>query len=65
MLNITFGDAALRKTNRFQDDSEDVEDVERPRRLSTSSIDNNVEEKLFGHRRITIADDVSTAQKLL
>lgn len=42
MLNIAFGESAMSKTRvyewykRFQDDCEDIEDDERPERLSTS-----------------------------
>ena len=70
MLTKAYGESAMSKTRvyeqykRFQDDREDVEDDERPGRLSTSTTDENVEkvkEMGINDRRITIrevADDV-------
>ncbi|XP_032679236.1 protein GVQW3-like [Odontomachus brunneus] len=71
MLNDAFGESSMNKTSvykwhkLFQEGREDVEDDERPGRLSTSTIDDNVEKvkkMIMGNRRITIreiANDVN------
>ena len=70
MLTKAYGESAMSEPRvyewykRFQDGREDVEDDERPGRLSTSTTDENVEkvkEMVISDRRITIrevADDV-------
>ena len=65
MLTKAYGESAMSKTRvyesykRFQDGREDVEDDERPGRLSTSTTDENVEkvkEMVMNDRQITIRE---------